>query len=218
MEATLACCESSQSIQNITTALLAVQQRLTGVMRDADNPYHKSRYATLEAVITTARGPLNDNDIVLIQAPGPYRNGAQHISTRLIHAKSGEWIGCTLMVPIEEPNPQKVGSAVTYGCRYTLMALLGMPPVDDDAESAMGREQQGRKSPARDWDTKMQELQATQTPEALREWGLANAELVHTWPDKWQELFRKKYEAHMETLTETGESGVDADNHNGYQN
>ncbi len=45
----------------------------------------------------------------------------------------------TLHVPLSKRDPQGVGSAITYGCRYALMATLGLPPVDDDGESAMDR-------------------------------------------------------------------------------
>jgi hypothetical protein len=35
-------------------------------------------------------------------------------------------------------DPQGVGSAITYGLRYALMAVLGVPPTDDDdGEAAM---------------------------------------------------------------------------------
>jgi hypothetical protein len=40
-------------------------------------------------------------------------------------------------MPVKDRNnPQAVGSAITYGCRYSLMAMLGLPPVDDDGNAA----------------------------------------------------------------------------------
>ena len=38
-------------------------------------------------------------------------------------------------MPIAKLDPQGVGSATTYGLRYSLMASLGLPPLDDDAEA-----------------------------------------------------------------------------------
>jgi hypothetical protein len=38
----------------------------------------------------------------------------------------------------EIPDPQKMGSAVTYYRRYTLGSLLGLQSVDDDANLTIG--------------------------------------------------------------------------------
>jgi hypothetical protein len=37
-------------------------------------------------------------------------------------------------------DPQGLGSAITYARRYSLMAIVGIAPDDDDGEAAMGRE------------------------------------------------------------------------------
>jgi hypothetical protein len=52
-----------------------------------------------------------------------------------MHGSSGEWIKATMAIPLTKTDPQGVGSAITYGCRYALMAMLGLPPLDDDAEA-----------------------------------------------------------------------------------
>ena len=57
------------------------------------------------------------------------------ITTRIMH-KSGEWIEATTLLPIVKNDPQAFGSAFTYGRRYGLQALAGLPSVDDDAQSA----------------------------------------------------------------------------------
>lgn len=45
-------------------------------------------------------------------------------------------------IPLGKHDPQGAGSAITYAQRYALMASLGLPPLDDDAEGAMPRNHQ----------------------------------------------------------------------------
>lgn len=127
--------QTSQSIENIASALGKFQAETHGVVRDASNPYFKSRYATLEAVIETARPGLTKAGLAFLQAPAGLVGNSVELETLLMHSGSGEWIRFTTAVPLQKPDPQGVGSAITYACRYALMAMLGLPPLDDDAEA-----------------------------------------------------------------------------------
>lgn len=127
--------EMSEKPVELFKALKAVQASIDGVAKDAKNPHFKSRYATLEAVIDTARPALQANGLAFTQAPGALVDGAVEITTMLMH-ESGGWMRSTLHVPLQKKDPQGVGSAITYGCRYALMATLGLPPIDDDGEAA----------------------------------------------------------------------------------
>lgn len=130
---------TSQSIIALSAALLKFQSEATGVYRDGKNPHFKSKYATLENVIDTARPVLQSAGLVFIQGLGAVNDNTVEVTTRLIHAESGEWMESTLQMPLGKRDPQGTGSACTYGLRYSLMAMLGMPPSDDDAESATNR-------------------------------------------------------------------------------
>jgi hypothetical protein len=127
--------ETSSSIENLASALGKFQAETHGVVRDATNPFHKNRYATLEAVIETARPALTKAGLAFLQAPGGMIGNLIELETMLMHGASGEWIRVITMMPLQKPDPQGVGSAITYGCRYALMAMLGLPPLDDDAEA-----------------------------------------------------------------------------------
>ena len=61
-----------------------------------------------------------------------------NIKTRLLH-KSGQFIETNCAIPPAGQDPQKYGSAVTYGRRYGLQAAVGLAAIDDDGESAMNR-------------------------------------------------------------------------------
>ncbi len=135
---------TSDSIKAISAALLKFQGAVDGVARTTDNPAFKRnfKYATLENVRDTAVPVLQEVGIVFIQSGGAIVENVMAMTTRLIHAESGEWIEGTMDIALGKPDPQGVGSAQTYAQRYHLMAMLGLPPVDDDGEAAMDRNNQ----------------------------------------------------------------------------
>jgi hypothetical protein len=131
--------ETSNEIKHISAALLKFQGAVDGVGKNSKNPAFKSRYANLENVVDTARPELQAVGIVFMQSGGAIVEGVMAMSTRLIHVESGEWIQGTMDIALGKRDPQGVGSAQTYAQRYHLMAMLGLPPVDDDGEAAMDR-------------------------------------------------------------------------------
>jgi hypothetical protein len=129
---------TSDNTDKLFPAIHAAQGAMRGVAKDSKNPAFKSSYASLESVIDTARPALQAANLAFTQAPGALVDGAIEITTMLMHT-SGQWLRSTLHVPLSKRDPQGVGSAITYGQRYALMAMLGLPPVDDDGEAAMDR-------------------------------------------------------------------------------
>lgn len=129
---------TSEKTSQIAEALINAQGRMEGVVRDSENPFHKNKYASLEAVIATIKPVLQAHDLGFVQFPGKVENGCITVTTRIIHI-TGEWIESDAQIPLAKMDAQGAGSAITYGCRYSLMAALGVPPVDDDAESAVLR-------------------------------------------------------------------------------
>lgn len=138
--------EHSESIKSISKALLDFQGAVDGVEKNKANPHFKSRYANLEAVRDTAVPDLQRVGIVYTQSPGAIVDGVMALTTMLIHAESGEWMKFTGDIALGKRDPQGVGSALTYMQRYSLMAALGLPPVDDDGEGAMERQPRQQRS------------------------------------------------------------------------
>jgi hypothetical protein len=126
--------EQSADIKALCEALHKAQATLNGVAKDGRNPHFKAGYASLEAVIHAAKPALQAAGLSFTQAPGALLDGAVEITTQMMHV-SGQWLRSTLHVPLPKRDPQGVGSALTYGCRYSLMAMLGLPPVDDDGNA-----------------------------------------------------------------------------------
>jgi len=125
----------SESIANLAKALSIVQGKLTYAAKDSANPFFKSKYADLESVWDSCRSLLSDNGLSVIQMPGNFFEGRMWLVTRLCHA-SGEWIEQEMSVPVQKPDPQGAGSALTYMRRYALAAFIGVVQADDDGNAA----------------------------------------------------------------------------------
>jgi hypothetical protein len=57
------------------------------------------------------------------------------VETRVLHT-SGEWLAGLVTLPVEKSTAQGTGSAISYGRRYGLSALLGLTAEDDDGQAA----------------------------------------------------------------------------------
>lgn len=121
---------------NLYTALLAFQRAVGPVKKDASNPAFRTKYATLQSVLETVEGPLSDNGLVLLQRFQASDHGPMLI-TEIVHAESGQSVSSAIdVVGKDMADPQKVGGAITYYRRYSLLALLGLAPEDDDGNAA----------------------------------------------------------------------------------
>jgi len=128
---------SSESINELASALCAAQSQMGGAVKDSANPFFKSSYADLTSVIKAIKQPFADNGLSYTQFPVSNENGVG-VSTRLMHI-SGQWLEMEYTLPTVKKDPQASGSAITYARRYALQSIAGIPTADDDAESAMLR-------------------------------------------------------------------------------
>lgn len=127
--------KQSESISKLAAALCKAQSSMGGAIKDSANPFFKSKYADLGAVVKAVKEPFAENGLAYVQFPIASDNRIG-ISTRLMHT-SGEWLEQDFSIPYSQIDPQKAGSVLTYFRRYSLAAVAGVPQVDDDAEAAM---------------------------------------------------------------------------------
>lgn len=131
--------KNSETIGKISAALVAAQAEIGMAKKDASNPFFKSKYADLSSVMDACKPALIKNGIAIVQSPAESPlTGFIAIDTILLHS-SGEWISGTTVMPIGKMDPQGFGSAMTYARRYSLAAMTGVCPEDDDGEGAAGR-------------------------------------------------------------------------------
>lgn len=195
--------EHSENITTIAAALLAAQAKMGGAKRDARNPHFKSTYATLETVIETAKPALQAQGIAFLQAPGQLVDGALEVTTMLIHGESGQWVRSTLHVPLQKRDPQGVGSAITYACRYSLMAMLGIPATDDDGEGAMERQPKSKADSRELYSQLEADIRRLDTREDLIAWWQDEEcrQKRATLPHDWQKNLRAEWEAHGKAIS-----------------
>jgi len=139
--------EKSESIVELAKALVATQATLTAAKKRSDNPFFHSSYADLATIWEVCRKPLSSNGLAVIQTTDIV-NDQIILETTLLHI-SGQWISGKLAIKPVKPDPQGIGSAITYARRYALAAMIGITAEDedDDAEKAMGRETETKELP-----------------------------------------------------------------------
>jgi hypothetical protein len=127
----------SESIKNIAGALVKFQSSVSKVAKESNNPFFKSKYASLANILDTIQKPLSECGLAISQFPD-----GNALTTILLHADSGEWMESSYVMPVAKQNdPQAMGSAMTYARRYALGSILNLNiDDDDDGEKAMGRQ------------------------------------------------------------------------------
>lgn len=124
----------SNEVNELFTALAIAQGQMRNVTKDKSNPFFKSQYADLASCWEVIREPLSKNGLSIIQNSN-FFEGEVIINTILAH-KSGQWMANKLSMRPQKQDPQGIGSTITYGRRYELMAMVGLAPEDDDGNSA----------------------------------------------------------------------------------
>ena len=147
--------ETSQELQQLAEALAKAQAELSPVPFDSNNPFYKSRYASLSAVIAEVRKVLPKHGLSIVQTPTSHMEFGifyAGVETMLIH-DSGEWIKSTVSVPVvatelievftkrfnkdgdayyASPNIlQEAGKIITYLRRYGIVSILMLSAEED---------------------------------------------------------------------------------------
>lgn len=131
--------DKSESIKNIAGAMCMAQSAMGGAHKGKTNPFFKSNYADLGAVIEAIKEHFTNNGLSYIQFPIE-DGGRIGVETILMHT-SGEWISNKFTVQLTKQDAQGAGSAITYCRRYGLQAMAGIPSEDDDGNNASKKSQ-----------------------------------------------------------------------------
>ena len=153
----------SESITHLATALAQAQAEMPVAVFDATNPFLKSKYASLGAVIQSSRPILAKHKLSLVQFPisqgtphpacghllpsaekearGDARPTGDYIGVEsILTHESGEFVAERILIPLtEEKGKSKVqsaGSTLTYLRRYSWASILGMYSDEDSDGSS----------------------------------------------------------------------------------
>lgn len=117
-------------MKKLHSNLLKVKQEIGKVSKVATNPFFKSKYMDLGALLEAVEPLLIENGLLLTQ---PIIDN--QVCTVITNIEDGKEIISSLPLP-PLTDPQKTGSCVTYYRRYTLKSLLAIQEEDDDGNKA----------------------------------------------------------------------------------
>jgi len=124
----------SDSIKELASALAKAQADMLPAKLNETNPFLKSKYASLGAVIEASRPALAKHGLSVAQFP--FNDGDTiGVRTVLMH-ESGEYMEDMLALPVGDEKGKSVaqvaGSVITYLRRYALSSVLGIYAGEDD--------------------------------------------------------------------------------------
>ena len=123
--------QTSQSIENISKAIIALNAELSNPKNTADNPFFKSKYAPLNEILNEVRPLLAEHGLAVIQNTMSIDDRIG-IQTVIIHISGEQIASDILLLKGDKDTAQGQGSAITYGRRYQLSAMLSIASEDDD--------------------------------------------------------------------------------------
>lgn len=130
--------DQSPEVAKIFEALSKAQAEMQPAKMDMKNPHYNSKYASLTACHEAYRGPLAKYGLCFTQQIFSIKE-TFYIRSMLGHI-SGQWISNIFKLIIDKQNMQGLGSAITYGRRYGVNALIGIVDTeDDDGNGASGK-------------------------------------------------------------------------------
>ena len=196
-------------------AFVAAQMATDAVKKAATNPAFKSKYADLSEVVEAVVPALNKAGIGVMQFP-EFDGDWVSVTTTLMH-ETGASVTGTLRLRPSKADPQGVGSAITYGRRYSLLAMTGAAPEDDDGQAASGPRQEPRQT-RREEPQESAAVQAAgvaidlcDSEAVLAKWSASNADMIAKLDPADKVEVRRLYGLRLEWLRKQEATQDDAD-------
>lgn len=166
----------------LLAALMAAVRNLPEWITTDKTGAHNIKYATLKTILQKVRPALLEQGIRIRQGversfPLDDGHGTKGrlviIYTDLIHGETAEVERTIVEIPVVKMDAQAMGSAITYGRRYSLLAGLGLATdeADDDGESAIPKGISERQQKSVELQALLKEIDAFKAPTDLVEWG-----------------------------------------------
>ncbi|MCO4360953.1 ERF family protein [Staphylococcus agnetis] len=131
----------SENITEISKAISSFRKEVKQPIKDADNPFFKSKFVPLENVVEAVDQVAPNLGLSFVQWALNDENGRVGVATMLMHS-SGEYIEFDpVFMNAEKNTPQGAGSLISYLKRYSLSAIFGITSdQDDDGNAASGKQ------------------------------------------------------------------------------
>lgn len=112
---------------------------ISSLKKDTDNPYFKSKYVELSDILTEVKKKIHEYGFTLLQYV-IYESDKSFLQTDFVFQENGEVVSGKIPLVFQNPDMQKLGSAITYARRYALMTMLNIETEDDDGNIASADE------------------------------------------------------------------------------
>lgn len=131
-------------LMNVYKKIARAVQKVGQITKDktADTGKYEYHYADLTQVLQVVKTALTEQGLVLLQPITPNGEGSFAIMTTLIDGDTGISVNFPGPVFQVRPDPQAIGSAISYGRRYALTTLFALEVEDDDGALAHRAETQ----------------------------------------------------------------------------
>ena len=201
--------ETSETKAELFKAFANFKKKLKQPLKDANNPFFKSKYVPLENVVQVVDEAMIDTGLSYTQGIADLEEGYLRVDTIVLH-ESGEYmvIKGSKVKPVKN-DPQSAGSAITYARRYSLSTAFGIASDPDDDGNGASQQSKNNQQPKNTQQPKSQpkpELTPEQKVTANIEWVNKNykpeIELIKSWqsmtPDKALKAIKEYAEAMKE--------------------
>ena len=182
--------ETTETKAELFKAFANFKKKLKQPLKDADNPFFKSKYVPLENVVQVVDEAMEDTGLSYVQEIEDLDDGYMRVDTIVLH-ESGEYmvIKGSKVKPVKN-DPQSAGSATTYARRYSLSTAFGIASDPDDDGNGASQQEKGKMQQKRQQEPKSQpkpELTPEQKVAANIDWVnnkyKPEIELIKSWQD-----------------------------------
>jgi hypothetical protein len=199
--------------RSLNFALYEAQCDLPAWVTTDKSGAHKVKYATLKTILETVRPVLLKHHIRIRQGAdrsygcdegGGSKGRLVPVYTDLIHMVTGEQERTIIEMPVPRLDPQGMGSAITYGKRYSLLAALGLATdeADDDGVRALSRDVTSAVQETASFKVLKDEIDAIKSATDLLAWAETAKKKKRTedLSDDEATMLRAHYQTHQKKL------------------
>lgn len=132
---------------SIYTKLFEIQKKNVLLKADAENPFYKSKYVSIENIMLTLKPLLEEQGLLIVHSIDK-----DCVKTSIVEIPQKEEVETSIFssFPINNQlDAQKIGAMVTYWKRYNLVALFALIEEDDDGNTLVNNAPQtSQKTPS----------------------------------------------------------------------